>query len=88
MKIYIILYLNIEYDTDPVYDVKGVFLNKELAIQKAKEIYNNELKNIESFDEYRICADYFNCGFETTINNRRCHISVLEKEINENNPYK
>ena len=83
MKVYIVLDFNKEYDTDFEYDIKGVFLNQELAIQKAKEIYNNELKSIKSFhEEFKICADYFNCGFNTI--DRCYHISVLERKVNEN----
>ena len=82
MKVFIIVELNDDYDIDIHYDVKGVFLNKELAIQKAKEIYKNEFKNVKSANEYRIVADYFNCGFE--IGDRHYHISVLEREVNEN----
>ena len=82
MKVFIIVELNDEYDTDIEYDVKGVFLNKELAIQKAKEIYKNNFKNVKSAHEYRIVADYFNYGFN--VGDRHYHISVLEKEVNEN----
>ena len=57
MKVFIIIELNDDYDTDINYDIKGVFLNKELAIQKAKEIYKNEFKNVKSANEYRIVAD-------------------------------
>lgn len=81
MKVYIVLDFNKEYDTDFEYDVKGVFLNKELAIQKAKEIYKNKFKNVKSAHEYRIITDYFNYGFE--IGDRLYHISVLEREVND-----